>query len=122
MAKVMIVDDSAYARRVHRAILESGGHVVVEAASGSAALELFSLERPEAVLLDLTMGDIGGLEVLRLLRELDADPHVIVVSADIQKSTAIAVKEAGAERFLAKPVGADDLLATIAEITGGAPG
>ena len=62
-AKVMIVDDSAYARRVHRGMLEQSGHTVIEAGTGTSAIEMFSLERPDVVLLDLSMADIGGIEV-----------------------------------------------------------
>lgn len=120
MAKIMIVDDSAYARRVHRAILERAGHSVVEAATGSSAIEMFSLEHPDATLLDLSMEDIGGIDVLRVMREIDAGARVIVVSADVQRSTEQAVLAGGAERFLAKPATAEHLLATVASVLGGA--
>lgn len=118
MAKIVIVDDSAYARRVHRAILERAGHVVVEAATGTAAIESFALERPDLVLLDLSMEDIGGLQVLRTLRELDSSARVIVISADVQRSTSESVLAEGADRFLAKPANAEQLVATVAEILG----
>src|SRR5689334_9094668 len=100
MAKIMIVDDSAYARRVHRAMLERAGHVVIEAATGTTAIETFSLEHPEVVVLDLSMEDIGGLDVLRTMRSLDANARVIVVSADVQRTTESAVMAAGAARFV----------------------
>jgi two-component system chemotaxis response regulator CheY len=116
MATLLIVDDSNYTRRTHRRIIESAGHVVHEANSGMAALEAFFLHRPDLVLLDLTMEDMGGLEVLGKLRELNAEARVIVISADVQRSTAKLVQEAGARRFLAKPVVADELLAAVHEI------
>lgn len=112
----MIVDDSAYARRVHRAILESGGHTVIEAATGTAAIESFSLERPDLVLLDLSMEDIGGLDVLRTLRQIDAETPIVVVSADVQKSTSDAVLSGGASHFLPKPANATALTATVASL------
>lgn len=103
MAKVMIVDDSGYARRVHRGILESDGHSVVEASTGMGALETFYLERPSVVLLDLSMEDMGGVEVLKRLREIDATTNVIVISADVQRTTEQTVMDAGARKFLGKP-------------------
>ena len=115
MAKIMIVDDSAYARRVHRAMLERAGHVVIEAATGTTAIETFSLERPELVVLDLSMEDIGGLDVLRTIRSLDPTARVIVVSADVQRSTDHAVMEAGAASFVAKPASEQQLTAAIHE-------
>jgi two-component system chemotaxis response regulator CheY len=116
----MIVDDSGYARRVHRAILENAGHTVLEASTGTAAIETFTLQRPDLVLLDLSMEDIGGTDVLRLLREIDPTARVIVVSADVQKSTEQAVMTAGASKFVPKPANAAQLVAAVAEIAGGA--
>jgi two-component system chemotaxis response regulator CheY len=118
MAKVMIVDDSAYARRTHRSILERAGHVVVDASTGTGAIETFSLERPNVVLLDLSMEDFGGLEVLRTLRTIDSDARIVVVSADVQRTTEKSVIAGGAERFLPKPVKADQLLEIVAELAG----
>jgi len=118
MAKVMIVDDSAYARRVHGAMLTRAGHTVVEASTGSGAIELFCQEHPDLVLLDLSMEDIGGIEVLRTLRQIEPDARVIVVSADVQRSTETSVIEAGAVRFLAKPANEAKLLQVIDECAG----
>ena len=120
MARVMIVDDSGYARRVHRAILENAGHTVIEASTGTGAIETFTLQRPDVVLLDLSMEDISGPEVLRTIRALDPAARVIVVSADVQKSTEQTVMEGGASRFVPKPANATQLLAAIAELAGDA--
>jgi two-component system chemotaxis response regulator CheY len=113
MAKILIVDDSGYARRVHRSILESAGHTILEAATGMSAIETFSIERPDAVVLDLSMADLGGLEVLKTLRELDDTVRVIVLSADVQRTTEEAVMNAGARRFLPKPANPDQLTRTV---------
>lgn len=118
MAKIMIVDDSAYARRVHRSILERAGYTVVEASTGVGGIETYSIERPDVVVLDLSMEDLGGLEVLRTLRDLDAAARVVVVSADVQRSTSDAVMAAGAERFLGKPALPEQLLTAVTDILG----
>jgi two-component system, chemotaxis family, chemotaxis protein CheY len=109
MATIMIVDDSNFTRRSHRRILEADGHTVVEASTGMAAIEGFFVHHPDLVLLDLTMEDMGGLEVLAKMRELNADARVIVISADVQRSTAQMVAQAGAQRFLGKPVSPEGL-------------
>ena len=119
MARIMIVDDSAYARRVHRGILERAGHEVIEASSGSAAIETFALVRPEIVLLDLSMEDIGGVDVLRALRQLDGEARVIVVTADVQRSTEEAVLAAGAERVVPKPASPEQLTLAINDVLRG---
>ena len=116
MASIMIADDSGYTRRTHRRILESDGHTVHEAASGMAAIEGFFVHRPDLVLLDLTMEDMSGLDVLARLREMDAAVRVVVVSADVQRSTAQMVAEAGALRFLGKPVSPESLLGTVRDV------
>jgi two-component system, chemotaxis family, chemotaxis protein CheY len=115
MATIMIVDDSNYTRRTHRRIVEADGHVVHEASTGLAAIEGYFVHRPDLVLLDLTMEDIGGLEVLAKLRELDSAVRVIVVSADVQRATAKLVADAGALRFLGKPVSAEGLRDAVRE-------
>ena len=110
MARILIVDDSGYARRVHRGILESDGHEVLECSTGLGALEAYALQQPDLVLLDLSMEDMGGVDVLRRLREIDAASRVIVISADVQRTTEHSVREAGARRFLGKPVVPEVLL------------
>ncbi len=115
MATIMIVDDSTFTRRTHRRIVESDGHVVHEATSGMAAIESFFVHRPDLVLLDLTMEDMSGFDVLDKLRALDAGARVIVVSADVQRTTAKLVADAGALRFLGKPVSPEGLLEAVRE-------
>ena len=119
MATIMVVDDSAYTRRTHRRILESAGHAVVEASSGMEAIEGYFVHRPDLVLLDLSMEDMGGLEVLGKLREMEAHARVGVISADVQRSTLEMVTDAGALRFLGKPVVPDELLHTVSALANG---
>ena len=110
MATVMIVDDSGFTRRTHRRILESDGHAVVEAETGMAALEGYFVHNPELVFLDLTMPDMSGLDVLTRLKELDPEARVVVISADVQRTTMQLVIESGALEFLAKPVASEELV------------
>ena len=113
MARVLIVDDSGFTRRTHRRMLETAGHVVVEAMSGMEALESYAMDRPDLVLLDLTMADMTGLEVIDRLKEFDASARVLVISADVQRTTRDLVLGSGARDFLAKPVAADVLAETV---------
>ena len=108
--KLLLVDDSALARRSIRAMLESDGFDVVEAEDGMTALERYLFEKPDVVLLDLVMKGMYGLDVLTKLRELDAAARVIVVSADVQTSSHRLVEAAGASGFINKPVDRDQLL------------
>ena len=111
--KILIVDDSALSRRTLRRILESAGYAVVEADDGMSALELYFLEKPSLVLLDLVMKGMYGLDVLVKLREMDPKALVVVASADIQSSTRKMAAEAGALGFIHKPFVAETLLAAV---------
>ncbi len=117
--KIMVVDDSALSRRTLRRILEGAGYSVVEAEEGMAALELYFIEKPDLVLLDLVMKGMYGLDVLAKLRELDAGARVIVASADIQTSTQAMVDEAGAADFINKPFSAENVLGAVNSVLGG---
>jgi two-component system chemotaxis response regulator CheY len=110
---VLVVDDSALARRRARSILEPAGFEVLEAEDGMAAIERYFVSRPDVVLLDLVMKGMYGLDVLAKIRELDPEAKVIVVSADIQTSSHRLVADAGAAGFVMKPFEADEILAKV---------
>ena len=111
--KILIVDDSALSRRTLRRILETAGYEVVEAGDGMTALELYFLEKPSLVLLDLVMKGMYGLDVLVKLREMDPKALVVVASADIQSSTRKMVDEAGALAFINKPFVSEPVIAAV---------
>ena len=111
--KVLLVDDSGLARRSTRRILEGAGYLVVEAEDGFSALEQYTIDKPDVVLLDLVMKGMYGLEVLTKLRELDPTARVIVVTADIQTSSRDMVQAAGAAGFISKPIEAEQILEVV---------
>lgn len=121
-AKILIVDDSALSRRTLRRILETAGYEVVEADDGMTALEVYFLEKPNLVLLDLVMKGMYGLDVLVKLREMDPNALVVVASADIQSSTRKLVDDAGALAFINKPFTSEPVIAAVeAALAEGAP-
>ena len=111
--KVLIVDDSALSRRTLRRVLETAGYDVVEAEDGMTALEVYFLEKPTLVLLDLVMKGMYGLDVLVKLREMDPKALVVIASADIQSSTRKLVGEAGALGFINKPFVSEQVLTAV---------
>jgi len=119
MATVLVVDDSGMSRRALRKILESAGHQVLEAEDGISALERYFLEKPDLVLLDLTMTGMYGLDVLSKLREMDVNAKVIVASADIQSSTRGLVDAGGAQAFINKPFAVDQVLNAVNSVLQG---
>ena len=118
-AHVLIVDDSGFARRMLRQMLESAGHSVDEVKGGMEALERYSLKKPDVVLLDIIMEEMNGLEVLTRLRELDSKAKVVVATADTQNATRREAESAGAMGMLAKPFEKEQVLETIETVAGG---
>ena len=117
--RVLIVDDSALARRNLRQILESANCEVDEAEDGLTALERYFLEKPDVVLLDLVMRGMYGLDVLEKLRQLDPLAKVVVVSADVQTSSQELVDQAGAKAFITKPFDREEIIGTLKAVLGG---
>lgn len=117
--KILVVDDSALARRMMRSLLEEMGCEVDEAADGAQALERFYLNPPSLVMLDMVMSGMYGLDVLSRMRELNPDVQVIVVTADIQKSTADQAKALGARGVINKPVSREGLNALLRSVVDG---
>jgi two-component system, chemotaxis family, chemotaxis protein CheY len=117
--KVLVVDDSALARRSLRQILETAGCEVIEAEDGLSALERYYLERPDVVLLDLVMRGMYGLDVLEKLRQLDPLAKVVVVSADVQTSSQQLVDQAGAKAFITKPFDREEIIGALKAVLGG---
>ena len=111
--KILIVDDSALSRRTLRRILEPAGYEVVEAEDGMTALEVYFLEKPRLVLLDLVMKGMYGLDVLVKLREMDPKALVVIASADIQSSTRKMGDDAGALSFINKPFISEQVIAAV---------
>jgi two-component system chemotaxis response regulator CheY len=120
MAKILVVDDSNLSRKTCRRILEAGGHRVIDAADGLAALERYTLERPDVVLLDVTMAEMNGLEVLRHVRAIDPAARVVMATADVQGSTRALALAAGAAGFVTKPLNGEVVLAAVAAALEGA--
>ena len=119
MAKILIVDDSGMSRRTLRKILEPAGHEISEAEEGIVALERYFLDKPDLVLLDLTMTGMYGVEVLNKLREMDPQARVIIASADIQSSTREIVDAGGASAFITKPFTSEKVLSAVSIVLEG---
>lgn len=110
MAKILIIDDSMLSRRMLRKILEEASYEVIEASDGYSAIELFSLEKPDLVMLDLTMPGINGFDVLKQLKAIKPSAKVIVASADVQTMTRDLVFSLGADGFINKPFVAEEII------------
>lgn len=118
-AKILVVDDSGLARRLLRKILEELGHEVEDVSDGAQGLERYVLNRHDAVVLDLLMHGMYGMEVLQKFKQLNPDLPVIVVTADIQRTTRDQVKDAGAVAMVNKPVTKEQMAEVLEVALGG---
>jgi two-component system KDP operon response regulator KdpE len=111
-ARVLIIDDEAPIRRFLRIALEAEGHHVTEASTGRAGIESVALTTPEAVILDLGLPDMDGRAVLCELRGWSQVP-VLVLSVRSDEAEKVALLDAGAQDYVTKPFGVQELLARL---------
>jgi DNA-binding NarL/FixJ family response regulator len=100
---VLIVDDHPTFRKFARRLLEEAGFAVVgEATDGAGAIDAARRLRPQAVLLDVLLPDISGLDVAGTLAESDDAPAVVLTSSRSERDLGLALTEAPARGFLPK--------------------
>lgn len=110
--RLLVIDDEKAIRRLLRASLEAAGYVVMEAVDGAAGLREAATQAPELVVLDLGLPDMGGLEVLKRLREWSKVP-VLILTVQDSEADKVALLDAGADDYLTKPFGVPELLARL---------
>jgi two-component system, sensor histidine kinase RpfC len=118
---VLVAEDDPTNQRVLQSILERAGHGVRLAANGEEALDVLENERFDAIIMDLNMPELGGLDAVRTYRFIDPEGSqvpVIMLSADVTPETMKECREAGVDAFLPKPVEARRLLDEIAALLG----
>jgi two-component system chemotaxis response regulator CheY len=117
MARVLVVDDAAFMRKVVSDALISGGHEVVgEGANGVEAVARFQELRPDLTMLDITMPEKTGLEALAEIIAIDPNAKVLMCSALGQESKVIEALKLGAKNFLVKPFKPDALLEAVDQV------
>lgn len=108
--RILVVDDEPQIARVLRRSLASHGYEVQVATEGEEALATFGVWKPDVVVTDIAMPNMGGLELCRRLRRISAVP-IIVLSAKGEERTKVEALDAGADDYVTKPFGMDELLA-----------
>ena len=111
-AKILIVDDAQQVRRVLRTALSSQGYTTYEAASGEEALDSIRASLPDAILLDVNMPGMGGLEACREIRRTMDVPILMLTVRNSERDKVLAL-DAGADDYVVKPFGMQELLARI---------
>lgn len=112
MTTILVVDDEPAILRTLRAGLTARGYEVITAASGRGALNELTLRAPDAVILDLGLGDVDGVEICRTVREW-SDVPIIVLSAEDSDHRKVMALDAGADDYVTKPFSMPELLARV---------
>jgi two-component system, OmpR family, KDP operon response regulator KdpE len=110
---ILVVDDEPQTRRLLRTSLAVQGYQVLEAGSGAAAIAMIGREKPEAVILDLGLPDLDGLDVIRRVRAGGSKVPIIVLSSRGDERGKVEAFDLGADDYVTKPFGMAELVARI---------
>ena len=119
MAKILLVDDAAFMRKVIKDALSKAGYSDLhEAVDGADAVEKYNSLKPDLVLMDITMPNMDGLEALKAIRAADGNANVVMCSAMGQETMVIDAIKSGAKDFIVKPFKIERVLKTVTSIVG----
>lgn len=118
MAKILIVDDAEFLRVRISKMLLGDGFEVVEADNGLKAIEAYKANKPDMVLMDITMPEMDGLTALKEIRKIDANAKVVMLTALGQESVVLEAVKSGAKDFVVKPFERDRVLSAINKLLG----
>ena len=110
--KILIIEDEQTIANFMRAILEARDYEVMIVQSGAMASTLIASHCPDLIILDLGLPDMDGMQLLKAVRQWSKVP-VVVVSARSHERDKVAALDAGADDYLTKPFGTEELLARI---------
>ena len=110
--KILVIEDEKSIARFIATVLSGNGYEAVQARSGAEAMSMISSHCPDLVILDLGLPDMDGLDILRQLRSWSSLP-VVVVSARSHEKDKVTALDLGADDYLTKPFGTDELLARV---------
>ena len=117
--KIRVVDDAVFMRTTVQNTLKKAGYTnLCDAGNGIQAVEKFNAERPDLVIMDITMPEMDGLQALKAIKEIDATAKVVMCSAMGQEAMVIEAINLGALDFIVKPFKPDRLLKTVSTILG----
>jgi two-component system response regulator RegA len=115
---LIVDDDEVYRNRLCRAFADRGWKALA-AQDRPGALNLAAEHDPDLIVVDLRLAGMGGLDIVRELRRLDAEPCIIMLTGYGSIATALTAMKLGANHYLSKPVDAEEILATYHKILTG---
>ena len=117
--KILLVDDAAFMRMMIKDALTKNGYTnIVEAADGEIACAMYDSEKPDLVIMDITMPNKTGIEALKDIKSSDPAAKVVMCSAMGQESMVVEAIKLGALDFIVKPFKPDRILQTVKKVIG----
>ncbi|HDQ26517.1 MAG TPA: response regulator [bacterium] len=120
MAKtILIADDAAFMRMMLKNILEAEGYKIVgEAANGREAIQKYNELKPDMLISDMVMPEMGGIDVLKEVLKTDPSANILICSAIGQQALVIEAIQAGAKDYIVKPFEQSNVIETVSKIIG----
>jgi len=117
MYRILIVDDAGFMRKMVQTHLSKAGYSdFIEGEDGQRAIDIYKDQKPDLVIMDITMPNVDGIEALRQIKTGDPDAKVIMCSAMGQEAMVMEAIKLGALDFIVKPFKAERIIQTVNKI------
>ena len=117
MYNILIVDDAGFMRKMVQTHLSKAGYTdFIEGEDGQRAIDIYKEQKPDLVIMDITMPNVDGIEALRQIKSIDSDAKIIMCSAMGQEAMVMEAIKLGALDFIVKPFKAERIIQTVNKI------
>ncbi|NLJ17217.1 MAG: response regulator [Clostridiales bacterium] len=117
--KILLVDDAAFMRMlIKNTLVQNGYNNILEAADGEIAVSMYESEKPDLVVMDITMPNKTGIDALKDIKAFDPNAKIVMCSAMGQEAMVVEAIKLGALDFIVKPFKPDRILQTVSKIIG----
>lgn len=114
--RILLVDDEESLQEVFSRMLASSGYSIDIASTAQEALEKLESTKYQVCLLDVTLPDMRGTELLRIIHQMDPSMKKIMITGDWAPRDVVIAKKNGADEFILKPLSRDDLVSAVESV------